>query len=252
MSQSLLRAIKLLDCFNDKAELSLLELVEISNMPKTTVFRLVTSLVEAGLLVKVPYSTHDVRYKLGLKLLQLGMRVMNQLEYREIALPYMKEINAKLNESVHLAVIEEDEAVYVEKLDSNKPVRLVIKIGARAPLYAGSAPKVLLAHTKETKRNEYLQQLELKKIAPNTIVDRDKLIQELTKIQKQGYAFSREEFFKDTIGYSCPIFDGAGQLVAALGISMPVIEFSDEKGNEILNELINAAKMISSELGYRN
>lgn len=109
-----------------------------------------------------------------------------------------------------------------------------------------------MAHIKETKRNEYLQQLKLKKIAPNTIVDRDKLIQELTKIQEQGYAFSREEFFKDTIGYSCPIFDGAGQLVAALGISMPVIEFSDEKGNEILNELKNAAKMISSELGYRN
>jgi DNA-binding IclR family transcriptional regulator len=250
MSQSLLRSIKLLECFDEYSELSLTELVELSNMPKTTVHRLVHSLVDAGLLVKVKYSVHDVKYKLGLKLLELGMKVINQLEYREVALPYMKNINSKFNESVHLAVMEEDEAVYVEKLDSDKPIRLVIKIGARAPLYAGSAPKVLLAHMEETKQKDYLERLELKKISSNTITNRNQLVHELQEIKEQGYATSKGEIYKDTIGFSSPIFDSAGKITAALGVSIPVIEYNKEKGKDILKEVKTSAKNISRDLGY--
>lgn len=251
MSQSLLRSINLLEHFDEQPELSLLELVELSQMPKTTVHRLVNSLVEAGLLVKVKYSVHDVKYKLGLRLLELGMKVMDQMEYREIALPYMKKVNLNLNESVHLAVIEGDEAVYVEKFDSTKPVRLVIKVGARAPLYVGSAPKVLLAHMDERKQKDYLKRLEFKEISPNKIENIKLLIQELQEIRKNGYAFSRGEMYKDTIGHSSPIFDGTGKLVAALGVSTPVIEYTEVKGRNILNEVMTTSKEISRELGYK-
>ncbi|WP_249871641.1 IclR family transcriptional regulator [Oceanobacillus saliphilus] len=251
MSQSLLKAIQLLDCFDENPELTLLELVEISKMPKTTVFRLVSSLVEAGLLVKVKYSSHDVRYKMGLKLLELGMRVNKQLEYREIALPYMKELNAKLNESVHLAVIEKDETVYVEKLDSTKPLRLIIKIGARIPLYKGSASKVLLANLKKTEQEEYLKKLKLNKLDEHTFDNIEQLVKELQEIREKGYSYSKEEIYKDIIGYSCPIFDNSGKILAAMGVSIPIIEFTEEKGEHILNEVLKTANIISKELGYK-
>lgn len=250
LSQSLVRAIKLLDCFEDNPELSLLDLVEISGMPKTTVYRLVDSLEETGLIVKTKYTSHDVKYKLGMKLLELGKLVSGQMEYRKIALPYMSAINIKLNESVHLAIVEGDEAVYVEKMDSNRPIRLVIKVGGRAPLYAGSASKVLLANLNENKRQDYFKKLELKKMAVNTIVNMEELQDELKKIRKSGYAFSREEIYSDTVGFSCPIKDSSGETIAAIGVSIPKKEYKEEKENQILNEIINAANQISKDLGY--
>ncbi|MFC4025292.1 IclR family transcriptional regulator [Oceanobacillus longus] len=250
MSQSLLKAIKLLDCFKDKHELSLLDLAEVSEMPKTTIFRLVASLEETGLIVKTKYSSHDVKYKLGMKLLEFGKLVSEQMEYRKIALPYMNNINEKLNESVHLAVVEGDEAVYVEKMDSNRPIRLVIKVGARAPLYAGSASKLLLAHLDKKKREEYLKRLKLEKIAENTIEDMERLQNQLKEIREKGYAFSQQEIYKETMGFSCPIRDYSGETIAALGVSIPVTDYKEEKAKQILEEIIRATNQISIELGY--
>ena len=251
MSQSLLKAIELLDYFDEKSELTLLDLVELSEMPKTTVFRLVSALETAGLLVKIKYSTHDVKYKLGLKLLELGQRVRDQMVYRDIALPHMRELNLKLNESVHLAVVEGDRAVYVEKFDSNKRIRLVIKIGDRAPLYAGSASKVLLANQDKQKRESFLENVNLKKITKNTIDNKELLRKELEKIREKGYGVSKEELYEGTIGFSCPVKDNSGETIAALGVSLPVTEYSEEKGKQIIEETMQTAKEISYELGYK-
>src|SRR5699024_7736268 len=141
MNQSVLKAIKLLDYFTEKKELSIIELSEMANMPKTTVFRFVSALEETGLLVKVKRTSHDVKYHLGLRILELANYVKEQLEYREVALSYMKKLNEDLNELVHLVQREGDEAVYVETIDSTKAVRLIVKVGRRSPLYAGSGPK---------------------------------------------------------------------------------------------------------------
>ncbi|GAA0485455.1 IclR family transcriptional regulator [Salinibacillus aidingensis] len=251
MSQSLLKAIKLLDCFKDKSEMTLYDLVEESNYPKTTVFRLVTSLEEAGLLVKVKRSSHDVRYRLGLKLLELGKRVSDQLEYRKIALPYMRKLNSKLNELVQMAVIEGDEAIYVEKLDSTKPVRLVIHVGGRSPLYAGSAPKLLLAYMNDEDREDYLQNITLEKMTENTIDNLEQLKQELDVIKQRGYSISKAEHYRDTMGFSYPIKDFYGETVAALGVSIPITDYSKAREEIILEETRKTAEEISRELGYR-
>ncbi|WP_177167131.1 IclR family transcriptional regulator [Salinibacillus kushneri] len=250
MSRSLIKAIKLLDCFKDKLEMTLYELVEESNLPKTTVFRLVSSLEEAGLLVKVKRSSHDVKYRLGLKLLELGKRVSEQLEYRKLALPYMRELNQKLNELVHMAVVEGDEAVYVEKLDSTKPVRLVIQIGGRSPLYAGSAPKLLLAHMNDDDRDNYLQNIEFEKITENTIENVEELKRELAEIKRKGYSISQAEHYRDTMGFSYPIKDFNGETIAALGVSIPITDYSKEREEMILRETGKTAERISRELGY--
>lgn len=251
MSQSLVKAIQLLDCFKEKHELSLLELVEISEMPKTTVFRLVSSLEDSGLIVKTKYSSHDVKYKLGMKLLEFGKLISEQMEYRKIALPYMVNINEKLNETVHLAVVEGEEVVYVENLDSNRPIRLVIRVGTRAPLYAGSAAKVLLANSDKVKREDYLRRLKLNKIGKNTIEDMEQLQKQLKEIREKGYSISRQEIYDDTMGFSCPIRDYSGETIAALGVSIPVADYNEEKAKLILDEIIRATNQISTELGYK-
>ncbi|MEW9501499.1 IclR family transcriptional regulator [Jeotgalibacillus marinus] len=251
MSQSVLKAIKILDCFTTKPELSLIELAELANMPKTTVFRLVSSLEEGGLVVKVKKTSHDVKYCMALKLLELGNHVSDQLEYRKVALPHMKKLNEELNELVHMVVLEGNEAVYVEKIDSTKPVRLVVRVGRRSPLYAGSAPKLLLANMDDSSLEEYLINLEMEKITENTIDNINDLKKEIKKIRKRGYSFSRAEHFKDTIGLSFPIYNYSGRTVATLGVSIPLTDYSKEREKKILEKTRNAAQNIWRDLGYK-
>ncbi|MFC3041840.1 IclR family transcriptional regulator [Virgibacillus xinjiangensis] len=250
MSQSLLKAVKLLECFKGIRELSLMELVDQSRLPKTTVFRLVSSLEEAGLLVKEKRSSHEVRYRLGLKLLELGNLVVEQLDYRNIAIPHMSELNRELNELVFLTVMEGEEAVYVEKMDSSKPVRLIIKTGRRSPLYAGSAPKLLLAHMNPFWRQQYIEKIEIRKLNENTIGSKELLQEELRGIRESGYSISRSEHFKDTMGFSCPIRDYQGDVIAAVGVSIPVTEYSPDRETFILEKAKQTAEGISRDLGY--
>src|SRR5699024_386023 len=144
MSKSLLKAITILDAFTEKHEMSINDLLKATNMSKTTVFRLANSLEEGGLLVKEKRSSHNEIFRLSVKFLTYGKYVSNRLQYNEVALPYMKQLNEEIDELVHLTVAEGNEAVYVETFYSSKPLRLVVTVGARAPLYAGSAPKLLL------------------------------------------------------------------------------------------------------------
>lgn len=250
VSKSLLKAIKILDCFTEKQEMSINDLMEATNMSKTTVFRLASSLEEGGLLVKEKKSSHDVRFRLALKLLTYGKYVSERLQYNEIALPYMKKINEEIDELVHLTVIEGDEAVYVETFYSSKPLRLVVKVGARAPLYAGSAPKMLLSSMDDIFIENYLNNVELKKITDNTIDSKERIKEEIHLIREKGYSISRSENFNHTVGFSYPIYDYNGNMVAALGVSIPEKDYSEARQEIILNKLEEAVTKIWEELGY--
>ncbi|WP_170848257.1 IclR family transcriptional regulator [Lentibacillus halodurans] len=245
-----MKAVKILDCFNGKRDLSLIDLVKLSGLPKTTVFRLVSSLEEAGLLVKIKRSGHDVKYRMGLKLLELGNNVSEQLEYKKIALPYMRKINKQLNELVYLSVIEGNEAVYIEQINSTKPVRLVIKVGRRSPLYAGSAPKLLLAYMDWDYIENYLEDLEMEKFTNNTIDDKHKLKEEIRTIRKRGYSISKSERFEETMGFSYPVRDFSGKVISSLGVTIPAADYSKDWEIVILENIREAAEQISKELGY--
>lgn len=251
MSKSLMKAVEILDCFIDNNQLTLNELVEKTKQSKTTVFRLTSSLIEAGLLIKEKKSSHDVIFRLSLKFLTYGKKVNEQLEYKEVAYPLMKELNEELNELVHLTAREDDEAVYVETCYSTRSVRLVVNIGARIPLYAGSAPKVLLAYADEEYRKDYLKRVVFDKITKNTIDTKEKLLKEIVKIKGNGYSTSHSECFENTHGFSFPVFNHEGKIIAAIGISIPSHEYTEEKGNLIVEKLGTTAFKISEKLGYR-
>lgn len=251
MSKSLIKAIKVLDSFLEKPEMTIIELAETADMPKTTVFRLANGLEEAGLLVKDRKSSHDVTYRMSLKLLTYGKHVSEQLEYNKIAYPHMKKLNEEIDELVHVTIMEGDEVVYVETVNSSKPVRLVVKVGARAPLYAGSAPKLLLSSKTEEELEDYLNKVELKKRTPNTLVDKEKIKEELEKIRKNGYSISYSENFKATVGMSYPIYNHEGKMVAAIGVSIPDIDHTKEREEFLLSKLKKTVMNIWEELGYR-
>src|SRR5699024_333800 len=130
MNKSVHKAFKLLDLFTeDEPELTLKEIARRSGTPKPTAYRLLSTLESGGFLDKTKKTEHDSRYRLGLKLLELGHLVSAQLELREVARPYMEKLAHAINEVIHLVIVNNREAVYIEKVDSTRALRLYTRIG---------------------------------------------------------------------------------------------------------------------------
>jgi IclR family transcriptional regulator, KDG regulon repressor len=247
MNQSVKKALNLLNLFDENhSELSLKEISERSNLPKPTAYRLLTTLESMNYVYKVKENEHDSRYRLGLKLLELGQLVSNQLEVRRIAYPYMEELASTIQEAVHLVVVNHNEATYIEKVESNKAIRLYTRIGKNAPLYMGSGPKLLLAYLPVMKQEEIVQLAAL-----NGKINRERFKKELIQIQEKGYSYSVGEQDENTTGISYPIFDHRSQVIAALTVSGLSTYFEGENLSKIKLSTKDTAETISRKLGFR-
>lgn len=252
MNQSVIKALKLLDLFNeDIQELSLREIALRSDLPKPTAYRLLGSLVESGFLQKTKENDQESSYRLGLKLLELGHLVTNQLEIREIALPYMGELAQDINEVIHIVIANQNEATYIEKVDSSRAIRLYTRIGKSSPLYIGSGPKLLLAFMEKEKQDKILGEAKLYAINAHQIIDKKKLQMELRVIRKEGYSYSIGEQDAETTGISFPLYNYRGQVVAALTVSGLSSHFEGENLQVIKEKTRKTADRISEQLGYR-
>lgn len=251
MNQSIIKALSLLDFFTEETpELSLKEITERVQMPKPTVYRLLASLEYCGFLTKTKDSEYDKRYRLGLKLMGLGQLVSEQLELRKIALPYMKKLVNEINEVVHLVIVNHNEAVYIEKVESTHAVRLYTRIGKRSPLYLGSGPKLLLAFLPEDKKDQILSESQLCNLDQHPL-NKEQLKMELANIKKAGYAISYGEQDEGTIGISFPIYDYYGKVIASLAVSGPSYRFEGSHLEVIKENTKRFANSISAELGYK-
>lgn len=247
MNQSVKKALHLLNLFDENNyELSLKEISERANLPKPTAYRLLTTLESMNYVYKEKESEHDTRYRLGLKLLELGQLVSDRLEVRRIAYSYMEELASSIQEAVHLVVVNHDEATYVEKVESNKAIRLYTRIGKNAPLYMGSGPKLLLAYLPKDKQEEILHDAELE-----GKINSERFKKELVEIQKKGYSYSVGEQDENTTGISYPIFDYRNHVIAALTVSGLSTYFEGENLTNIKMKTKETAENISRKLGFR-
>ncbi|TQS70605.1 IclR family transcriptional regulator [Ornithinibacillus gellani] len=248
MNQSVIKALSLLNLFSEETpELSLKEISVRASIPKPTAYRLLTTLERMDYLYKIKENEHDSRYRLGLKLLELGHMVSNQLEVREVALPYMRQLGKEINEAIHLVIINHDEAIYIEKVESTKAVRLFTRIGKSSPLHIGSGPKLLLAYL-PLERQKRIMELILKS---DQQLNKDKIWRDLNLIRKRGYAFSEGEQDKDTTGLSFPIFNYRNQVIAALTVSGLTSYFKGVHLERLVTLSRQTAIDISNQLGYR-
>lgn len=251
MNQSVIKALKLLDFFTeDTRELSLKEITRKANLPKPTVYRLLSSLEQSGFLMKVNENEQDTKYRLGLKLLELGNLVSEQLEIRTIAKPYMEALANDINEAVHLVILHDYQAIYIEKVDSNRALRLYTNVGKSSPLYIGSGPKLLLAFLNDQKQNEIVSHEPLYPLMDDRPINKQKLLQELKEIREKGYSISIGEQDIDTTGVSYPVYDYQKKVAAALTVSGLSSHFEGENLEYIKQKTKKAAQDISAALGY--
>ncbi|GAA3413224.1 IclR family transcriptional regulator [Paenibacillus hodogayensis] len=245
-NKTVVRSMDLLQLFLTHTKLTITDMVELSHIPKTSVHRMIGSLEEMGFLTKQA----DGYYTLGLLFLQFGNLVAERLNIRHIALEAMQHLRDDVNRAVHLAVRDDHSTMYIEKLDTDHPVRLFTKIGKKAPLYAGASSRIILAFMPDADRENYLNEVELKPLCSGTIIDKQQLREALVQSQKTGYSFSRSELENYTAELGAPIMDHTGQTIAALSIAGLDVQFGDEQMPDLIQKVQHAAHDISVKLGY--
>ena len=212
------RALALLGAFDEHhRRLTLTELAERAGLPMPTAHRLVGELVAWGALARTPTG----EYVVGRRLWDLGLLAPVQTGLRELASPYLHDLYGATLATVHLAVRDGTEVLYVDRLAGHASVPVVSSVGSRLPLHATGVGKVLLAHAPAEVQHAVLA--DLPRITPYTITQPGLLRRQLARVLRDGYATTVEEMSLGACSVAVPIRRGA-DVVAALGIVVPVAE----------------------------
>lgn len=247
-SSSVDRALTVLDCFTEKNfYLSLNEITERSGIPRSTVFRMLTSFETLGYIKTVKVSGKTL-YSLGYAFLEKGMLVHRHIDIREYARDYMVELRNELNLTVQLAIRDGLDALYIEQIPSFRSIQLYPAIGRKAPLYSAACPRVLLAFMKDKERDHLLSKLEFRSFTPQTPTNLSDINERLERIRKEEYSISKGELFQGTIAIAVPIFCPHTKNVLA---ALSVIGLESDFENVIhsyVSILQQTAKKISQQM----
>lgn len=245
---SVIRALAILDLLGQSdAELGITEISRELSLHKSTVFRLISTLMVAGYVQQNP---KNEKYHLGIHIAQLGMNVLNRIDLRRVAKPFLNELMSICNEAVHLGVLDKVEVIYIDKIDVERPLTMGSRIGGKSPGYCTGLGKVLLAYASKDAIEQLLSKGNLTRYTSNTITDHNSLIEHLARIRDQGYAVDDEEH---ELGIRCvavPIRDYQGHVIAALSVSGPTLRMTREKLDQVIPKIIEIGGRISQSLGY--
>ncbi len=247
MLQTIQKAGELLALFDrDHSDWGVREVAVKLKMAKSSTHDLMSSLAKLGLLNK----TENNRYRLGWRLVTLSETLLATTELLREARPVMEELAAQYQETIHLAVLDDTQAVYVDKLEGRQAVRVELtSLGARLYAHCSALGKVLLAYRPEDEFKRIIRTAGLPKFTPNTITDEEELAQALAKIRRQGYSYDLEEILADLCCVAAPIYNYAGQVIAAISMSLPAYRFRRSQ-TEYRDAVVRTAKIISERLGY--
>ena len=240
------RIARVLGAFGNRGLLGITDLANVTGLPKSTTHRLVTALVNEGLLVQ---DEDSHKYALSLRVTALGASILGSHTVRKSGRPMLMELRDQTRESVHLAVLEGMEAVIIDTEDSYFVVRAVNVPGQHLPAHAVSTGKVLLAYQWETRLREIINHAELEAYTERTITDPHLLLEELRRVRALGYAISCGELEEGIDAVAAPIFDHMGTVVAAVSIGGPS-ERCRPKQAEHIAAVTRTGQQITQALRY--
>src|SRR5579863_1591236 len=214
------------------------------SIPKSSASYILRTLVRGGYLRRESASG---RYRLGLKLLNLGRGVLAGYELREIAVAAMRNLVERTGLTSHLAVLDRSEAVYIEKVEAPGFIKMDTWVGRRMFVHSTSVGKVLVAHLPRPDVEAIIREQGFKKRTAKTITTSGRFFAELARVRDQGYAVDDEE---NSIGARClavPVFDDHGAVVAAIGLSGTISQLESENIPRVAELAREAARRISRQ-----
>jgi DNA-binding IclR family transcriptional regulator len=232
---------------NSSSDCSLAELCPALKLHKSTVHRLMMVLEQHRLVVKNPETG---RYRLGLRLYELGSRAIDGLDLRGRARPYLDRLQDKFGETVFFCILDEGQVFYVEKVESQRSVRTACTVGSRAPAYCTAVGKAMLAELPDAEVSKIVHRWKLKPVTRNTITTANALKDELKAVRARGYAIDDEEKEEGLRCVGAAVRSHSGKLAAAMSISGPAFRMTKERVPKIGRAVMQAANELSAELGY--
>jgi IclR family transcriptional regulator, KDG regulon repressor len=240
-------AARLLKAFLTREEsLGVSELARRLDLGKSNVHRLLSTLVAEGLVEQDP---HTGGYRLGIVMFELGEAVKVHLDLHAAAGPVLAHLREQTGESSQVGVLDGDEVVYVDRLESAHSLRLFTETGRRVPAHCTSSGKVLLAHRGEPDREMFLAR-PLARLTAHTITDAGALREELARVRARGWAEAINEREIGVASIAAPIRDIHGEVVAAISIGAPVARFGAVPRRRIARALVEAGEAVSRRLGW--
>jgi len=252
-SQSLERGLAILTCFTPEHPIrGIAEVADELGMRRSTTHRYMSTLVALGYLEQGAAR----KYRLGLRVTDLGMSALNSTDLREHARPYLEELCRQSSYSVSLAVLDGPEIVYIDRVRSARrgqgKLDLDLAPGARLPAYCTAMGKLLLANLPEEEQRGLLAELKLTRMGPNTITSKSGLRSELEHVREEGFAVNDQELASELYAIAAPVRSESAEVVAAVSMSAHSSMISLEEMVEHLGpHLVAAADRISARLGYR-
>jgi len=232
----------------DGAALTLVELSTRLDLPKSTVLRLLMVLESHRFVEK---DAQSGVYRLGLKLFELGSRVMAQRDLGSRAKPYLQRLVFATGETAFLCVLADGEVLSLERVESSRAVRIPSTIGWRAAAHCTAVGKALLAFLPVLDLKALVKKRKLHPYTPNTITSLTRLRNELRAVRERGYAIDNEEMEEGLKCIAAPVRDHAGKVVASVGILSPAFRLPDRKIPQSATSVVQEANDLSAELGYR-
>lgn len=224
------------------------EVAQALGLGRSNAHRTLQTLVACGWVQRDEASS---TYRASLRLFELGTLIGAAIDVPRLVRPVLARLAQVTGETVHLAVRDGAEIVYLDKFDSPLPVAAYSRIGGRAPAHCVATGKALLAaaHLEPAALRALLGTLSAH--TPNTITDFDALDAELAATRGRGYAENHEEWRLGVCGLGAPIFDARGTAVAAVGMSVPSIRFGRAQARQLSEQMLGCARDASELLGYR-
>ncbi len=252
-SQSLERGLAILGCFTPKRPvLGIADIADELGMSRSTTHRYVITLVALGYLEQGA----SRKYRLGLRVTDLGMSALNATGLREHSHQYLEELRQRTSYTVSLAVLDGIEILYVDRARSFRRNQAKIDMGlhpgSRLPAYCTAMGKLLLAYLPDSEQRELIAEMKLTKRGPNTITSKKGLREELEEIREAGFAVNDQELAAELHSIAAPVRNEAREVVAAVNMAAHTSMISLEELVDALGpHLISTADRISARLGYR-
>jgi IclR family transcriptional regulator, KDG regulon repressor len=248
--QVLDRAMNILEFIGQQSsgEAALPELAAAMKLHKTTTHRIAHVLESRGLLRR---GVDSNRYRLGLHLYDLGCRALDHVNIRDEARPLMTRVAFEVGETVHLAILDRTEVLYIERIEAQRSLTMGSKLGARNPVYCTALGKAILAFSPQPEVDRILSDCRMQARTRKTITTVPGLKRELKRVHDRGFAIDDEEIEEGIRCISAPVLNAANQAVAAISISGPSSRITPDRFQLIGATVLKAALELSTCMGHQ-
>jgi DNA-binding IclR family transcriptional regulator len=247
ISETANKAIDILELFLQKdGNFSLAEIADLSGFSKATAYRLTSTLVKRGY---IDQRERNGKYSLGLKTLEFTYAIRKNIKFIELAYLYLSKLSKARNISAYISVLDTDSSLVVEEVAVVDTMRINSPIGKRMPLHATACGRVLLSSRSREERESFYKRITLQPFTSKTITNASQLEKEIEKIKTDGVAYGNEDYKIGLLSIAAPIYNGHGNIIAAIGIVAPISQFDAFGRGNLVTDLKSCSAEISQVIG---